>query len=357
MQVDSSLLLIARTGPQGSVQITGSSMFYGLLTVALNSMSQPTGRICDAPAHINAQLRISPIECSVDTLLMISRFLYHGSRRSFRHGAEVLITQRFFFDDTNPGHLHSLQRNSVFRGFLGVVTIYQSVKIFCSKNVFLTKVWAGCYIGHWLFGEILIYTKKQINLDQRQADVQHRIYSHGPGSTAWIVVTASALFPLHFGALGISGLAKSKGLVWSPIQCIGFVVIIFGCIPFIFASLYAISGRGNRTLRSFSTPLLAVVLPGVAYLIPLAIKSAAQLHDTHAHVLTATLAIVWASFGLVWAERTLHNLIANRDFARRLETWLAWWLVATHLVSAWLFYMYGYDTQKKNRPWWSEYLG
>lgn len=348
-------------------------MFYGLLAIAVNSMSQPTGRICDTPAHINAQLRISPIECGVDTLLMISRFLYHSfSMNSFRHGATVLITQRFFFDDDNSGHLHPLQHSSIFRGALGLFTIYQAVKIFCCQNVVLTKVWAGIYIAHWTFGEILIFTKKKLNVTKDQARLhrQEMPPSHGPGSIAWIVVAVSALFPLHFGALGISGLAKSKGLDWSPIQCIGLVIIVFGCLPFTAASLYAMWSRGNRTLRSCSIPLLAVLPLGLLYLFPLGIKAAAQLHDTHAHILTATLAVVWTSFGLLWAAKTLlvapvqvvgesqvKPLIADRNFARCLETWLTWWLVTIHLVSAYLFYMYGYDTERKIRPSWSEFFG
>lgn len=368
-------MLKPQTGSHALIPITGRSMFYGLLAIAANSMSQPTGRICDTPAHINAQLRISPIECAVDTLLMIGRFLYYSSSEGFRTGATILISQRFFNDDNNSGQLHNLQSNSAWRIIVGVITIYSSVKIFCSQNVVLTKVWAGIYIAHWIFGEILIFVKERMKVQQVDAD-RHRDKtppSHGPKSVAWIVVVFAALFPLHFGALGISGLAKSKGLNWSPIQCIGLVVLVFGCIPFTAASLYAMQDRGTRTLRSCSLPLLAVLPLGLVYLLPLAIKAAAQLHETHphaSHALTAILAGIWVSGGVLWAARTLlvapeqvdgeppvQALIANREFTRCLETWLTWWLVATHIVSAWLFYTYGYDTQTKVRPWWSEYLG
>lgn len=348
-------------------------MFFGLLAIAANSMSQPTGRICDTPAHINAQLRISPIVCVVDTLFMISRFFYHSlSEKSVYHGARVLIVQRFYFDDDNDGDIHRLQRNSVLRGSLGVITTFQAVRIFCSQHVYLAKVWSGIYIAHWMFGEALILTKKKVEITGPQAEAlrRHTLPSHGPGSIAWIVVAISALFPLHFGALGISGLAKSKGLSWSPVQSIGLVVLVFGCVPFIAASLYSMRGQGTRTFRSSLIPLLAVLPLGLGYSALLGIKPAAHLHGILAHIVTAILAVVWASLGLLWAATTLlaapepinggprvAPLIANRNYARCLETWLTWWMVAIHLVSAWLFYTYEYNTQGKARPRWSEPFG
>lgn len=344
-------------------------MFYALLAVAFNTMAQPTGRICDAPAHINAQLRISPIECAIDTLVMIVRLLYYSfyHYNSFAQGAAAVITDRFFFDDEEFGHVAELQGNATFRILLGLVTFTQAVKILCCDNVVLTKVWAGIYIIHWVCGEVLLFIKKRMKLTPAQAiakGYRWELSSHGIGSLTWTIVAFAAFFPLFFGALGTSGLMKNfTGRDWSPIQCIGMVVLVFGCIPFTVASAYALYVRDRP--RACGLALMIILIPGVVYLIPILTKDAANTSNTAGHIATGTLAVIWVSCGYLWAVQTLEPLFRNenardenvRRDVRPIETWLSWWLVFVHLASACIYYQYAYPVQGKTRPSWSEFLG
>lgn len=341
-------------------------MFFGLLAIAFNTMAQPTGRICDAPAHINFQLRISPIECAVDTLVMIGRLLFYGiSCGSFAEGAKAVITDRFFFDDEQYSYISALQGSTAARILVAFFTFFQAVKIFCCENVVLTKVWAGIYIAHWLCGEVLICLKNRINLDRGQA-MHYRTYArreHGLTSLPWLVAGIASFFPLFFGALGLSGLAKaSMGRNWGPIQCIGMVVLVFGCIPFTIASVYVLWAR--RRPLTFLRDLIVIILsPALLYLmIGVFVKHEANTLVLFNYVLTAVMAGTWVLFGYLWATKGLGTLwddidLENRQQCRPLEKWLSWWLVIIYLASAYVYYQYTYSTQGKIRPRWSEGLG
>lgn len=339
-------------------------MFWGLLVIAFNTMAQPTGRVCDGPAHINAQLRISPIECAIDTFFMIGRLLYYSfySYNSFARGATAVITDRFFFDDEEFGYVAEVQGSTTLRVLLAVATFTQAVKILCCENVVLTKVWAGIYITHWVCGEVLLIIKRRMKVTLAQAtDHRRDLSSHGIGSLSWTVVAFAATFPLFFGALGTSGLMKhSTGRDWSPIQCIGVVVLAFGCIPFTIASAYALYVRDRP--RACGLALLTILVPGVFYLIPIFTKTTANTSDTitPTYIATVTLVVIWVSCGYWWAVQTLQPLFEHanvRAYVRPIETGLSWWLVLVHLLSAYIYYQYAYPVQGKIRPSWSEFLG
>jgi hypothetical protein len=57
---------------------------------------------------------------------------------------------------------------------------------------------------------------------ENDAEQRHRFYSDKPYNAPYIAVAAAALFPSHFGALGVAGVAKTKyACEMSCLQCVG----------------------------------------------------------------------------------------------------------------------------------------
>lgn len=347
-------------------------MFYGLLAIAINTMSQPTGRICDAPAHINFPIRISPIMCAIDTLVMFGRLLYYRVRyyRSLAECAKAVIVERFHFDDDENAHRPgpSGARAARVLGFAVILT--QVVKIFVSENVVLTKVWAGIYLFHWLCGEGLIFLKDRMTITVQEANnYRWELRDHGIGSLTWTSVTIAALFPLVFGALGASGLMKeTTGHDWSCVQFVAAVVAIFGSIPFAIVTAYAwyAGARPRANGRTFAAIFGVVGAPAIIGAIPVVIEGAADIRDVVAETVTVILAVLWVVCGLLfWAKQVLEPFFERfgtdgqrlRMHLRRIEMSLSVWLFLIHLASALIYYQYAYSIQGKTRPWWSENLG
>lgn len=343
----------------GPVPVTGLGMFWALLAIAANTMDQPTGRICDAPAHINFMLRISPIECVLDTVLMIGRLLYYRfTEGTYQRSANIVIVQRWFFEDDEQSHLPHLYRGTWARWLLSGLAASQAVKVFTSGNSIWTRLWVAFYVAHWLCGEVVLGLKRRLEPEERDCAEPHRFHSNKAYNTPYFAVTTSALFPLYFGALGAAGLAKTKfNYEMSCLQCVGLVVLVFGCLPFLIASIYAVYIERTPS-RAAVISSVALILFGGLYSIPWGIKTASSMKETHATAATVTLVVGWSSLGFWWAIWTLRPLLEkDRKYTRRIEAWLAWWLVLIHVASACLYYTCAYKTQGKTRPSWTWFLG
>lgn len=104
-------------------------------------MTQPSGKLCDAPSHIGFCMRISPIICFFDGSCLLARTIFYAIKwRSFDKAAERIITERFAFDDPDAESYGSLIKSVKARWIVFIFCVVQSVKLFAFGGIIWSKV-------------------------------------------------------------------------------------------------------------------------------------------------------------------------------------------------------------------------
>ena len=135
--------------------------YFWLVCLALNSMTQPSGRVCDLPTKHRFILRSSPIICAFDGFGVLAIWLWH----MFWHleapstAARRIARARFRDVEEEAGEdsLSSLEKNVLFRYTVFLLgALPQAVKLFASSGVPWTQAWGAMYFGSWVVLEALV---------------------------------------------------------------------------------------------------------------------------------------------------------------------------------------------------------
>lgn len=331
----------------GRVPVTGLSIFFALLALAFSAMTQPSGRVSGAPTHISFQLRISHIECGANNLLTTLGLMYqYCITGSFAGAVHGMIIERFWLDTDAYTQNEEPRYVQISRWIVFAMTSTQAIKIFLCTDLPLEKAWAACYLADWLLGEMLLELKRHYTPTEEELRA-HTATLMPMRSIRCTVGCVSALGPLYFGSLALEGLVQARGLEWNCLQVVGLVVIVFGCVPFVICSIGA--SEENKWFREPTLTSVVVVI-GLSYAMLLFIKPLTHIPQFITNISTAGMATGWAIMCVPWVYKTIKNV-------EGVEAYLAWWFFSVHLVSAYLFYLYGYDESTKSRPAWTEKLG
>jgi hypothetical protein len=143
-----------------SCEVSWPTVFFWIVCFALNTMSQPTGRILGLSYRYPSILRSSPIAYAFDAInvLVSWRILVVYSRLPGRLAATQILKDRM--TDTKDQTLHairSLKEQSKVRwiGFvLGVLP--QAIKLFATRGMPWTQALGALYLASWLLFELVI---------------------------------------------------------------------------------------------------------------------------------------------------------------------------------------------------------
>ena len=140
-------------------EVTWQCAYWALVPIAINTMTQPSGKVLGFPSSYGLSLRSSPIVCACDTLYIIAAFIHqtigHGSTRV---AARVILKQRFSdaANDSESGSFAQFQRNTVVRLVLFILSaLLGIIKLYGMRGVPWTKAWAGMYWSSFLVLEVV----------------------------------------------------------------------------------------------------------------------------------------------------------------------------------------------------------
>ena len=152
-------------------EVSWQSAFWALVPVALNSMTQPCGKIYGFSEEYGFFLRSSPIICAYDA---VSIFMLFGlclvREKSFRKAGQAVISCRWprlneeleINGGLETSGLQELQRNSRFRlSLFAAGALPQLVKIYAFTGVPWTKIWATLFLVSFALFEILVISQRK----------------------------------------------------------------------------------------------------------------------------------------------------------------------------------------------------
>ncbi|KAI9859670.1 MAG: hypothetical protein M1813_006601 [Trichoglossum hirsutum] len=134
------------------------SAFWLLVALALNSMMQPSGRVCGFPPAYRTPLRSSPIVCLVDATEVLFQLAYYILHGNWPWKAAQEVTRHRFqnFDRDNDG-LAKVEENKHVRLVLFVLGVLpQVVKLCAVTGIPWTKTWGSMYLASFVVTELVV---------------------------------------------------------------------------------------------------------------------------------------------------------------------------------------------------------
>jgi hypothetical protein len=304
-------------------QVYKYSLFWATIALATNTMSQPAGRVCDAPSEIRIPLRSSPIICAIDTFYVLKLLLFDGVyKKNGRTCKEIyhnLLAHRFrsypisgrpCFDNSYL----ELRQHTLWRWALFVVATSQAVKLYAleGSKLLWVKIIGSTYISSFLAMELLAWLLRKEELEEKVDCLEFQEVS-GAATLPYISYTISAVFDFYLLAQIFPYLFTGSEL--NNLHCTSWVLVAAG-FPIAFLCLfYSITchdplGQGSKmswTLTktlSFILLLLMIAMPSFAIWAFPAWKS-----NSSPNCFTLFLILLWAITGSIWGERTFSQQV------------------------------------------------
>jgi hypothetical protein len=374
--------------PSADHQVSWQSAFWGLVPIALNSMVQPSGKVCDSPAAIGHLLRVSPAMCFLDAVTVLVRtVVYTITTRSLSAANRRILIQRYTADDDNAGSVQNFKENTVTRWVAIALSIPQIVKLFAFQGTPLTQTCAAMFLGSFVLVELLVVIPKALTTKPFEAGEETN--GAGADSLPYLTVAASACLVLYAVARALVAILEPYYVTLDTLQCTGLTIFVCGCTAFVPSGLYshilrrrnpvpdrAVANPANPTPSEAPTAkprgrilalenfllLLITAVPVVYFLLTFFLSperiDQEPLNASASNVVALVMIAIWALLCLLWASATFKAVrFRGRESARRVEIILSWYFWTLHLVAAVLCYRYVYDSKGTVKPAWTEILG
>ncbi|KKY27476.1 hypothetical protein UCRPC4_g01071 [Phaeomoniella chlamydospora] len=336
------------------------SAYWALVTIGLNTMCQPFGRVLKFPNEHSFALRSSPVIYVVDTLSTLLEIVGHAFEAGgLIEGVDLTVQARFAHVRADEdGSFGALRKNTVFRALLFLLgALPQAIKLYAIRGAPWTQTLATIYLVSFLCSEI-------ITAIAHRDPVQQVPNTPNPGNatTYWITIMLTIL-------------AVSVGLIYVLFAATIFVIIrdywTFAAWPLILSaclinSLYVCSVTSSKREVSIlcSGPLVSVSgvsLSGASSLATtgLGISLSPTLcflsADRQTTALLATVVILSTAITSISFYRLTRNISAR--YVKYMHFELSAYYFLLHLLTAFLGFAFLYDSTSTVKPAWTEFLG
>ena len=151
---------LAVTPSSSDTAIQGYTALWPLITVALNTMTQPAGRVCGQPAAFGFILRASPfIAISDATSLALRLFIYRSIGLKLARCFEIIRDVRFDENPDGDGGIRALKRHAALRWFIFAIgTVEMVIKILSSGGIPITTLLMLGYLIPFVVLEVVFFS-------------------------------------------------------------------------------------------------------------------------------------------------------------------------------------------------------
>ena len=131
-----------------------------MATLALNSMTQPSGRVCGFHSRYRTYLRSSPLICILDPMLTVLRFVQLTlKKRSQEPDISLLETLGLVLDERfyDIDDVRSVGSSTWIRWILFVMgPLPQAIRLASFRGVRWNQMVGACFLVSWIWCEVLI---------------------------------------------------------------------------------------------------------------------------------------------------------------------------------------------------------
>ena len=148
-----------------SNQVLWQSAFWALVSIALNLMCQPCGKILGLPSKYGFYLTSSPVICVANGLELVFKLLWRSYSMWSVEDAASLTANEIFEDIESSGRhngLAQLQEICQMRVIVfafGAMT--QIIKLYAMTGISRTKIFASLYLGSFFVIELIMKWSKR----------------------------------------------------------------------------------------------------------------------------------------------------------------------------------------------------
>jgi hypothetical protein len=336
--------------------VSWQSAFWALVPLALNSMSQPSGMVCDFPSRFNFLLRSSPIICLLDALLVIARLAWYTAALKSPSAAVERIIRRRFQDIENEAEensLASLQKNSLFRLCLFTLGVLpQTIKLYAIRGLPWTKVWGSMFFGSFIVVELIVLVSRRL-LQPLAPNVSRA--SVGEGNILNSLPRVGPLFvslgfSFHFFTIAFFSVIGRyvKEVYWWH-----FAVLM----TFIVAELICLSFPRSEWLLILS--FLVTVPTSMIFSAIVPTSFGVSLVEMQSKASLSVLTGLSVIFALRLTIFNLFRLFVYVSPARAkfVDFGVGFYFLMLNIIAALLYYRFKYSSEGTLKPAWAEQLG
>ncbi|KAE9987348.1 hypothetical protein EG328_003072 [Venturia inaequalis] len=357
-----------------SKQVSRASVLWTLSVLALNSMSQPSGRVCNSPSEIGFYLRSSPLVCLLDAFYIPTRMIWTRYNCQ-RNGTNTFVKDflKFRFRDeplrgTAPvdGSLRSFRKNVVTRWILfGLGALAPAIKIYAwrGQSLIWPKIWASFYLWSFFVGECMVMfpargngiTVESIH-EGDQNSTEGFVAVTGAGSLPYVAIAAGAILNLYILAQVLPIIFPTYPL--SPLQWTGCVILVpvaVVAIPSWYYTVRALNYRRADVLESLWQPML-LFLATLAF--PSWLIWAFPDLNISSDALVMLVIAGWGWICTNFFARMFQGIVKKGGpVQRRLEEGLSFYFMTLNFTAFTLFFLFMYSPEDTFKPGWAEWLG
>jgi len=341
--------------------ISWESALFALIPFAFNSMTQPAGPVCGAPAALSFFLRSSPIICVVDALLLLTRYLYyiHTSGRTLAQTRLLLFRfQTVPGDKPMEGSLANRGGYPLSRIVIFLVTLSQIVKLYAYSGLVRTKIVASMYFISFIIVEALVTFPQALNPAQPAGNTPKRVREAGPTSISYIAIGATNVLTVWFATSAFQNIFD-KTSCYSQSQWIGIVMLVYNGICSLVSLLYTAPKQDSK-LDIALIVILWLIITGLpcAYFFSGHALEMLNFSGPVSSGVSVLFIILWASLGLIFMSSTTSPIRHEGGIKlKRLNDFGGWYFLVINLVTAFLYYRFSYSSDGTSKPAWTAYLG
>ncbi|KAG6995802.1 hypothetical protein G7Y79_00041g077540 [Physcia stellaris] len=218
-----------------SDEVSWQSAFWALVPIALNSMTQPAGRVLGMPSKYSFYLNSSPIVCMGNALEIVSKLCWRTYDLNSVDAAAHWTAKEIFEDVERPEpptELEKLQENRTVRLCIFILgALPQVIKLYAMRGIVGTKVCASMYLSSFLVIEAAMRWLERYRTDSRGQDDQAK---HGHGSAialrVFIVCTCQGVSDFLALTTGSTVYFSLRGLFLVTIASVASTFVLCGTI-------------------------------------------------------------------------------------------------------------------------------
>ncbi|KAF1826778.1 uncharacterized protein K489DRAFT_429095 [Dissoconium aciculare CBS 342.82] len=340
-----------------SKTVSWSTLFWIIVPIAFNTMTQPGGSVICAIPEVGFALRSSPLICAVDAILLIYQFWQYSWEHGVKEARRRLLFVRFKAVSEGGSEypdITLLRENRGFRYVGFALSLVQYVRLYAFSGCTAIQVVATTYLVSFILIEALtLGSRGATRIPPPQVE---SLRCFGRMDRPYTFIPPATIFAIHIATSPFEEAIN---------QSLQSAVYWYGQLVFMVVAMSIIQDLLSSATQSDAweeyEPLLLVpviICPNPGHIVLHIISAVLSVSNAFRHFILVAVPTIWAFFySLLFSSAFLTRKSAKTRVKGRVEQSASWGFVVLHLAAAFLWHKYSYNPEGTFAPAWTDFLG